>query len=150
MDQSKNYPRFAIIFAIGVGFIILAVFMLPWIFFKPSSVSNLFNLGSITIMASFAVLWGPAEFVKKMLFSGEKKFYAIGYLISLVLCIYFGVIRQSYIMTFVTLILEIGFLLYLVACFFPGGKEGLTSCLKAAWSMIKSCCSKGAERLNRR
>ncbi|MFM7857862.1 MAG: hypothetical protein ACKO96_39555 [Flammeovirgaceae bacterium] len=118
----------------------MAIFMLPWIFFKPSAVANLFNLGSIAILASFAVLWGPEEFFKNKLFKGEKKAYAIGYLVTLVLGIYFGVIRQAYIMTFVTLILEICFMLYFIACFFPGGKEGVTSMLKAAWSMIKSCC----------
>ena len=137
------------IFAIGCGFIILAIFMLPWIFFKPSAVANLFNLGSIAILVSFAVLWGPEEFFKNKLFKGEKRIYAIGYLVTLVLGIYFGVIRNSYIMTFVTLILEICFMLYFVACFFPGGKEGVTKMLKAAWSMIKSCCKKGVERIGK-
>ena len=123
--------------------------MLPWIFFKPSAVSNLFNLGSLTILGSFAYLWGPREFFFNKFLVGPKKFYATGYLITLLLNLYFGVIKGSYIMTFLTLFIEIGFMLYLVASYFPGGKEGLTKALKAAWSLLVSCCKKGVERVNR-
>ena len=57
--QMQNYPYFAVLFMIGLGFISLSFFMLPWIVVKPTAVANFMNLGSLTIMASFAVLWGP-------------------------------------------------------------------------------------------
>jgi len=66
--------------------------MLPWILIKPSAVANLFNLGSLTILASFAVLWGPRVFFLEKFMVGEKKFYAVGFTISLLLCIFFSVI----------------------------------------------------------
>jgi len=117
--------------------------MLPWIIIKPSAAANLFNLGSLIILTSFAVLWGPREFFLGKFLAGPKSLYAAGFLISLLLCIYFSVISGSYIMTFVCLIAEICFMLYFVASYFPGGKEGITAMLKAAWGMITSCCKKG-------
>ena len=73
----------------------------------------------------------------------------MGYLMTLLLNLYFGVIKGSYIMTFVTLFIEIGFMLYFVASYFPGGKEGLTKMLKTLWSLILSCCKKGVDRVAR-
>lgn len=58
-SQMQNYPYFAVVFMIGLGSISLSFFMLPWIVVRPQAVANLMNLGSLTIMASFAVLWGP-------------------------------------------------------------------------------------------
>ena len=62
--------------------------------------------------------------------------YGIGFLISLVLCVYYG-LSGAYIMTLLLLIVEIICLLYLIACFFPGGKDGVTHMLKAVWGLIK-------------
>ena len=57
---------FALVFLIGVGFISLSMFMLPWIVIKPQSVAMLFNLGSLLVMGSFYVLWGLPELLKKL------------------------------------------------------------------------------------
>ena len=122
--------------------------MLPWILISPSSVANLFNLGSVIILASFAIFHGFEEFFLRKFMVGERKFYAVGYCVALILCIYSSIFADSYILTFVCLAAEIGFMMYFVASYFPGGKEGLTKCLKAAWEMIKGCGRKGIERLN--
>jgi hypothetical protein len=108
-------------FVVGCGVIILSVFMLPWIILNPGAFANLFNLGQLIILASFALLWGPKKFFIDMLCNGVKKVYAIGYLISLLCCMYFSVIKSSYIMTLLCLLVEIIFMSYVVATYFPNG-----------------------------
>ena len=122
--------------------------MLPWVLINPGGVANCFNLGSLIILASFAIFWGFEEFFYKKFLVGPKKFYATGYLISLLVCLYASIVADSFILTFLSLFAEIGFMAYFVASYFPGGKEGLTKCLKAAWQLVTACCRKQINNLN--
>ena len=137
-QQAANYPTFALIFGIGCALIAFAGFLLPWIIIKPSTVANLFNLGALTIMASFGFLWGPTEFMSRFL-TGDKKYFTIGFTVSMVLCLYVSAIMRSYILTFIMLAFEVSFLLYFVASFFPGGRAGLSTLFKTACSMFGKC-----------
>ena len=122
--------------------------MLPWVVINPSGVANFFNVGSLIIIASFAILYGPEEFFKRRLLKGPKKGYIIGYLVSLVICLYASIIRGSFILTFLALMAEFGFMLYFIASYFPGGRDGMTKLLKAAGSLLVSCCKKQVASLN--
>ena len=133
---AANYPQFAMIFIAGCLLIFLSICMLPWVVLKPTSVANLFNLGSITILISFAVLKGPKEFCIDQFLCSERKFYAIGYFVSLSLCFFFSVFMKSVIIMLLSLAVECGFLIYFLASYFPGGTEGITYMFKTAYSVI--------------
>ena len=96
--------------------------MLPFALMSPRLVATLFNMGSLIILGSFAVMYGVEEFFLRKFMVGAKKLYAVGYCVTLVLCLYFSLFTSSYIMTFLCLIGEVIFMLYFVACYFPGGK----------------------------
>ena len=68
--ELATYRHFCFIFMAGAFFIFMSFCMLPTIVVTPTTVANLFNIGSITILISFAVLWGPKEFcLDRFLFS---------------------------------------------------------------------------------
>ena len=112
--------------------------MIPWIVIKPALVANLFNLGAGTIMASFGFLWGPMELLKRFM-QGAKKMYALGFLVSFVLCLYMSLIKQSFFMTLIVLCFEVSFLMYFICSFFPGGQQGLNTLLKTGRAMVSKC-----------
>lgn len=134
--MSKNYGKFALLFVIGCFFIFLSLLMLPFIIFQVRSIANLFNLGAIIILFSFAVLWGAHEFWVKRFFYSTRSVYAIGFVVSMALCIYYSFFKESYLMTLVTLAAELCFIIYFIASYFPGGIEGVTKLLQAAWTTL--------------
>ena len=114
--------------------------MLPFIIFKVRAIANLFNAGAITILISFGVLWGAREFWLDRFFYSSRSIYAFGFTSTMGICIYYSFFKESYLMTLLTLIAELGFLLYFIASYFPGGVDGVTKMLKAAWTMITDSC----------
>ncbi len=127
IETSKNYGKFAVIFLVGCFFVFLSLLMLPFIIFKVRTVANLFNTGAITIFISFTVLWGAREFCLNRFLNKARSLYAIGFLASLVLCVYYSFFKESYLMTLITLIAELCFVIYFVASYFPGGIDGVKS-----------------------
>ena len=130
---------------IGCLVVVCSVAMLPWIVVSPGSVANLFNLGALIIMASFVIFYGIEEFKRRFL-AGNQKAYAIGFIVALVLCFYFS-FSGSYFMTIVLLVAEYILIAYYIACYFPGGREGVTHMLKAFWSYFQACFKKQTERM---
>ena len=100
----------------------------------------LLNLGIGTILVSFGVFYGWSNFFKTKFLVGDRKPIGIGLLVSIPLGLYFSVIKDSHLMSIVCLLAEVACLLYYVAAFFPGGKEGLTYLLKGAWRGLAACC----------
>lgn len=140
VEQYKNYGRFAVIFVIGCFLIFISILMLPFIIFKVRAIANTFNAGAITILISFGVLWGAREFWIDRFFYSSRSIYAIGFTTTMGLCVYFSFLKESYFMTLILLVLELSFLLYFIASFFPGGIDGVTKMLSAGWTTITSCC----------
>jgi len=97
------------------------------------SIANLFNFGVILILISFAVLWGAHEFWVNRFFYSKRAAYAIGLTATIILCVYYSFFKESYLMTLVSLMAEICFMAYFIASYFPGGIEGVTKVLSAAW-----------------
>lgn len=100
----------------------------------------LLNLGSICILGSLAVLKGGfyQYFVKDLLFGEDKprRVFALGYYGSILLSIYASMILKSYILTLITMALEMVLLLYFICSGFPGGSTGVTYLL----GFVKSLC----------
>ena len=92
------------------------------------------------ILISFAVLWGAHEFWVNRFFYSTRSVYAIGFVATMALCVYYSFFKQSYLMTLLTLAAELCFIAYFIASYFPGGIEGVTKVLSAAWVTATSCC----------
>ena len=136
------YPYFMGLFCIGCFFIFLALWFLPFIVVAPRKTANLINIGSICIMASLAIIKGTYQFlVTDLLCNKSKWMFAWLYVWSLIFTIYASMIAKNYILTLVSLGIEILSLLYLVCSYFPGGQTGMKYMLSFVWLTIKKSCS---------
>ena len=113
------YPYFILLFCIGIFFLFLSVWFLPFIIIAPRKCANLINAGSICIISSFAVLNGPYEFFKKLI--QEKGLVFVGYLGSLAATIYASMVLKSYILTIAAMAIEVVCLMSFMCSYFPGG-----------------------------
>ena len=92
------------------------------------------------ILISFAVLWGAHEFWVNRFFYSTRSVYAIGFVVTMVLCVYYSFLKQSYLMNLLTLAAELCFIAYFIASYFTVGIESVTKVLSAAWVTATSCC----------
>ena len=102
----------------------------------------LLNLGSLCILCSFAVLKGGLYqyFVVELLLQNPKrKMFALAYYASILMSLYASLILKSYLLTLLTMIIEIIVLLYFVCSSFPGGHTGLNYIGSMIWSAFKAC-----------
>ena len=104
----------------------------------------LLNLGSICVLSAFAVIKGGFYnyFVKELLLNQEDKkrrLYMIGYFLSIFLSLYASLIMKSYLLTLLTMVVEMTLLLYFVCASFPGGHTGLNYLMSSIWSFVKTC-----------
>ena len=119
--------------------------MIPaFLVFAPQKISMLLNLGSICMLSSFAVLKGGFYnyFIKELLLNQDDKkrrLYTIGYFASIILSLYASLILKSYLLTLLTMIVEMTLLLYFVCASFPGGQTGLNYLMSTIWGFVKTC-----------
>ena len=144
-EVQRNYPVFVALFLAGCGLITLAIFLIPaFLVFAPQKISMLLNLGSLCMLSAFAFLKGGFYnyFIKELLLNQEDKkrrLYTIGYFASILVSLYASIIMKSYLLTLLTMIVEITLLLYFVCASFPGGHTGLNFMMSGAWSFVKTC-----------
>ena len=120
------YPYFLALFTIGCFFLFVSTFFLPLIVVSPRKCANLINVGSICIISSFAILKGPQKFLlNDNLFNKSRFIPAWMYCISLLLTIYAAMIKKNYILTLISLSIEVLCLIYFIVSFFPGGNQGM-------------------------
>ena len=121
----------------------LTVLMLPtFLVIAPQKLSMLLNLGSLCILGSFSVLKGGVYqylVVELLLQNPQRRVYALAYYVSILGSIYASMILKSYLLTLMTMIIEIVVLLYFVCSSFPGGHTGLNYMGSMIWSAIKAC-----------
>ena len=134
----QTYPYFAGVFLTGCLFIFLSICFAPMIVLSPTRVANFFNVGSVLILCSFAVLYGTHEYCVNRFICGPRRWYAIGYIISLMLCLYFSIERRS-LLFLIFLLFELAFLIIFLAAYFPGGKDGILYLFSFTWGLIKKC-----------
>ena len=140
------YPYFVALFLLGCFFLFLATLFLPMIVVAPRKCANLINVGSIFILASFALIRGAYEFLIQDLLCNKKKgIFAWLYLSSIIFTIWSSMIIKSYIFTIISLTVEVLCLIYFICSFFPYGATGFKYMMKFTWTAIKKlfeCCLK--------
>ncbi|XP_065842570.1 uncharacterized protein [Oscarella lobularis] len=120
----------------------LAFLLLPVVVLKARKFSALFTLGSLFILGSFSVLWGPWKQAKH-LFSMERLPFTASYLGCMVLTLYFALWVHSTLLTIVFSFLEAGALLWYVISYVPGGVTGMTFVTKLCGRAVKKTVETG-------
>ena len=145
-QYGEYYKYFVVLFTIGCIFILISLFFLPWIVIAPKKTATTFNLGMICILIAFGIQKGFKAFFIDQFFCGERprNFFAVGFLISLVLCTYFAIFKDSFVGSLIFLLIEFALLIYFVSSYFPGGIQGVNYFFKTLCEGIKrgctSCC----------
>jgi hypothetical protein len=116
------YPYFLALFSIGCFFLFISTFFIPMIVVAPRKCANLINVGSICIISSFAILKGPYKFlVTDNLLNKTRFIPAWLYCLSLLMTLWAAMIKRNYILTIISLSIEVICLIYFICSFFPGG-----------------------------
>ena len=85
-------------FVASAFFFFLAMTSLPFVLIKPSSFNLYFTFGSICLQMCFCFYYGSKEYIKK-LFGVNHRFFAIVYIVSLLICLYLALSGSSYFMS---------------------------------------------------
>ncbi|KAK3832010.1 MAG: ER-to-golgi vesicle protein transport Sft2 [Linnemannia gamsii] len=125
----QRMAGFAICVAGGLACFMIAFFVgLPLLIVKPSKFATSFTLGSILLMASFALLRGPAAHLKALI-SKERLPFTGTYLGSMIFVLYSSLILGNYFLTIIGIVIEVLALLYYFTSYSPfsGGSIRLGS-----------------------
>lgn len=137
LSRSQRYVGFLACIMAGSICFLFAGFCLPVLIFQARKFSLLFTLGSLFLMGSFSLLWGPWEHAKHI-FSRDRLPFTAAYLGTLIATLYSALSIQSTILTTIFAILQIIALMWYVLSYVPGGTAGL----KFVTSMIASSASR--------
>lgn len=92
---SGQYQLFGLFFGLGVFFMFLSLFFIPYIPVSPSKFASLSALGSISMFFSLIFLKGIKSCLEGM-FEGDRKMYAIGYGAALFLTYLSSMVFRNY------------------------------------------------------
>ena len=140
----KNYKWFALLFCISLFFFFLSLCFLPVFFIMPKKTATMFNMGMIIMLIAFGIQQGFHKFFCEKFFCAPRprNFLAIGFLISMLLTVWFAIIKDKWIGSLIFLLIEFAFLIYFLASYFPGGMAGVSYFFKFVWEAIKSACTR--------
>ncbi|XP_013787256.1 protein transport protein SFT2-like isoform X1 [Limulus polyphemus] len=102
----------------------LAGFYAPFLLLKARKFALLYSLGSLFIICSFSLLWGPVSHAKHLC-SKEMLPFTIIYFSSMFATLYFAMWVKSTIPTAVCAICQVLTLIWYVIRYIPGGQTGL-------------------------
>mmetsp|Transcript_12226 Transcript_12226/g.16907 ORF Transcript_12226/g.16907 Transcript_12226/m.16907 type:complete len:110 (+) Transcript_12226:507-836(+) len=105
----------------GISLILVSFIWIPVFPLMPEKLAAFFNMGSVLILCSFAVLRGFKAYCIDQFLCGPTGWIAFLYLCSLMFCIWASAIESDYIWTIIGLVVELLLLLYLACSQFPGG-----------------------------
>jgi len=137
LSRTQRLIGFGMCVLMGSICFVLSGFYLPMLIFKARKFCLLFTLGSVFVMSSFSMLWGPWSHLTH-LFSKERLPFTLAYLGSLSATLYSALVIQSAILTTMCAIIQIVALVWYLISYLPGGTAGL--------KMMSSFALKGASR----
>ncbi|GAA6062946.1 hypothetical protein JCM10212_005336 [Sporobolomyces blumeae] len=126
LSRWERFLAFLICTAGAAACFLLAFFVgLPILAVKPRKFAVSFSLGSVLFMVGFAILAGPAQQVKHLV-SAERLPFTAAYLGSLVLTLFFALVRHSYFATLICAVVQCAALVFYFVSYFPGGFQTLS------------------------
>ncbi|XP_074655143.1 uncharacterized protein LOC141908825 [Tubulanus polymorphus] len=127
--------------AVGLFCFVLAWLFLPMVVVKPRKFALLYTLGSLFLIASFSLLWGPMNHVKHLL-SGPRIAFTTAYLGTMFATIYFSVWYKSTALTIVFAVAQMISLVWYMVSYIPGGHTGMKFFTKIFYSAASTTVSK--------
>uniref|UniRef100_UPI00358FE390 vesicle transport protein SFT2C isoform X2 n=1 Tax=Myxine glutinosa TaxID=7769 RepID=UPI00358FE390 len=102
----------------------LAGLYAPFILLKARKFALLYSLGSVFVISSFSLLWGPVNHMRHLC-SSQRLPFTSAYFGSMFLTLYAALWVKSTALTAVGAVVQIIALLWYIASYIPGGQTGL-------------------------
>jgi Got1/Sft2-like family len=140
MNYAQRFRVFCGLLLVSALFFALAFFVgLPLMAIRPQKFALSFTCGSLTFMASFAILRGPAEHLSSMLHRDRLAFTGI-YLASMLVTLYCTFSHggaSGYVLVLSASAIQLISLLWYLISFLPGGAAGLKYVLAVVGHMLQ-------------
>lgn len=108
----------------GVLCFVMAGFYAPVLLLKARKFALLYTLGSLFIVCSFSLLWGPVNHVKHICSAGRLPFTSV-YFGSMFATLYFALSVRSTALTALFAAIQVIAVVWYIVSYIPGGQTGL-------------------------
>ena len=126
--------------ATGFCLIGLSFLFLPLVFIRPYKFCALYSMGSITIIASIVIMRGNS--VLKKFFNKKSLVYSLMFVVSLMMELYFSVIKERYVLVLISFALNLTSTLYLACHYIPSGVNFLNYGFSKFFGLLKNMIEK--------
>ncbi|XP_076357848.1 uncharacterized protein LOC143250762 isoform X2 [Tachypleus tridentatus] len=124
LSKGQRIVGFVGCILIGFFCFTLAGFYVPFLLLKARKFALLYSLGSLFIICSFSLLWGPVTHAKQLCSRERLPFTSI-YFGTMFTTLYFALWARSTIPTAVSAICQVISLIWYTISYVPGGQTGL-------------------------
>ncbi|CAG8746705.1 3053_t:CDS:2 [Gigaspora margarita] len=124
LTRWQRLAGFGVLFASGALCFLIAFVSLPLLALKPRKFAVAFTMGSLLILSSFALLYGPFAHLRHIV-SRERLPFTITYIGSMAATLYFAIGLRSTIPTIIFSVLQVIALLWYTVSYLPGGTTTL-------------------------
>ena len=141
LEVEKSYKLFFIILATGMTLILISLMFLPIAWMSPQKFVSFFSLGAFTTLISFIFIYGTFGYLE-MLFSKERIYFTIVFLLSIFLGLYFAFVGSNYILSLICAVVQLITLITFTLSFIPGGSVGINFITGMLMTPITSAINK--------
>ncbi|KAK3773230.1 hypothetical protein RRG08_025896 [Elysia crispata] len=124
LSKKQRILGFVMCLMMGTFCFSLAGLYIPLLALKARKFALLYSLGSLFVISSFALLWGPMNHLKH-LFSVNRLPFTTAYFGTMFVTLYFAMWVKSTIFTVFFAALQIVALVWYIVSYIPGGQTGL-------------------------
>ncbi|KAI8922712.1 Got1/Sft2-like family-domain-containing protein [Entophlyctis helioformis] len=120
----QRYVGFFMVMGTAVLCFTISLFTLPMVLLAPSKFALTYTMGSLLFLFSFSLLNGLMAHAKHI-FSWDRLPFTASYLGSMLLTLFFAVVKPSYILVIFFCIVQVVCLAWYLGSYLPGGTQGL-------------------------
>ncbi|XP_033763978.1 protein transport protein SFT2-like [Pecten maximus] len=124
LTKKQRILGFVICLLLGTFCFSLASLYIPLLLLKARKFAVLYSLGSVFVIASFSLLWGPMNHIKHLC-SVERMPFTVAYFGTMFATLYFSLWVRSTIFTVLCAVGQILALVWYIVSYIPGGQTGM-------------------------
>ncbi|KAL4221810.1 hypothetical protein ACF0H5_020064 [Mactra antiquata] len=141
LTKKQRILGFVICLLLGTFCFSLACLYIPLLVLKARKFAMLYSVGSLFIIGSFSMLWGPMNHVKHLL-GRERLVFTSVYFGTMFATIYFSIWVRSTVLTVIFAVMQILALIWYIVSYIPGGQTGLKFFSKVFYSAASKTTEK--------
>ena len=141
LTKKQRIMGFVLCLLMGTFCFSLATLYIPLLVLKARKFALLYTFGSLFIISSFSLLWGPMSHFKH-LFSVQRLPFTTAYFGSMLATLYFSLWLRSTVLTVIFAVIQILALVWYIVSYIPGGQTGLKFFSKIFYAAASKTASK--------